>query len=141
MNAETQAFRRTVLPNGVRVLTEAIPTMRSAAIGVWVGVGARDETPDRSGVSHFLEHLLFKGTEQRSARSIATAVDAVGGEMNAYTSREHTAYYLRLPVAELEPGLRLLADVVSEPTRQPWGFESIVADPDGHLWVIATHVE
>jgi predicted Zn-dependent peptidase len=82
---------------------------------MWFAVGSRDEPAEIAGASHFLEHLLFKGTQQRSARSIALAVDAVGGEMNAYTTREHTAYYLRLPVAELHNGLELLADVVSAP--------------------------
>ena len=112
-------IERSELASGVRVITERMPEARSVSIGMWFAVGSRDE-PDRiAGASHFLEHLLFKGTEQRSARAIAMAVDAVGGEMNAYTSREHTAYYLRLPVAELDPGLRLLADVVSRPAFRP----------------------
>jgi predicted Zn-dependent peptidase len=105
----------TELPSGVRVVTERMPEARSVSVGVWVAVGSRDEPTEVAGASHFLEHLLFKGTEERSARAIAMAVDAVGGEMNAYTSREHTAYYLRLPVAELERGLELLADVVGRP--------------------------
>ena len=112
-------IQRTELASGVRVVTERMPEARSVSVGMWLAVGSRDEPDEIAGASHFLEHLLFKGTEQRSARSIALAVDAVGGEMNAYTSREHTAYYLRLPVAELEPGLRLLSDVVSEPAFRP----------------------
>jgi predicted Zn-dependent peptidase len=112
-------IERSELASGVRVVTERMPEARSVSIGMWFAVGSRDEHDEIAGASHFLEHLLFKGTEERSARSIATAVDSVGGEMNAYTSREHTAYYLRLPVAELEPGLRLLADVVSEPAFRP----------------------
>lgn len=108
-------IKRTELASGVRVITERMPEARSVSVGMWFRVGSRDEPTGLAGASHFLEHLLFKGTEERSARSIAMAVDAVGGEMNAYTSREHTAYYLRLPVAELEPGLALLADVVSQP--------------------------
>ena len=103
------------LPSGVRVVTERMPEARSVSVGMWFGIGSRDEPAPLAGASHFLEHLLFKGTEKRSAREIAMAVDAVGGEMNAYTSREHTAYYLRLPVAELERGVELLADVVGEP--------------------------
>lgn len=106
---------RSELPSGVRLVTERMPEARSVSVGMWFGVGSRDEPAAIAGASHFLEHLLFKGTAERSARSIALAVDAVGGEMNAYTSREHTAYYLRLPVAELRNGLELLADVVSEP--------------------------
>lgn len=108
-------IERSELTSGVRVITERMPEARSVSIGMWFAVGSRDEPGEIAGASHFLEHLLFKGTPQRSARSIALAVDAVGGEMNAYTTREHTAYYLRLPVAELHNGLELLADVVSAP--------------------------
>ena len=112
-------IERSELASGVRVITERMPEARSVSIGMWFGVGSRDEPSEIAGASHFLEHLLFKGTADRSARSIAMAVDAVGGEMNAYTSREHTAYYLRLPVAELASGLELLADVVSAPAFRP----------------------
>ena len=91
----------TQLPSGLRVVTERVPTALSVAAGVWVGVGARDEPDELSGVSHFLEHLLFKGTEERSARAIAAAVDRVGGDMNAFTAKEYTAYYCRVPAAEL----------------------------------------
>jgi predicted Zn-dependent peptidase len=113
------AIERTDLPSGVRVVTERMPEARSVSAGIWFGVGSRDEPERLAGVSHFLEHLLFKGTPERSARSIAVAVDAVGGEVNAYTSREHTAYYTRLPVAQLRFGLDLLVDVVSEPAFRP----------------------
>ncbi|MEX1217127.1 MAG: pitrilysin family protein [Acidimicrobiales bacterium] len=112
-------IERTELASGVRVITERMPEARSVSVGMWFAVGSRDEPAAIAGASHFLEHLLFKGTEERTARSIATAVDAVGGEMNAYTSREHTAYYLRLPVSELKAGVELLADVVSEPAFRP----------------------
>jgi predicted Zn-dependent peptidase len=108
-------IERTDLPSGVRVVTERMPEARSVSVGMWFGVGSRDEPAEIAGASHFLEHLLFKGTEDRSARGIAMAVDAVGGEMNAYTSREHTAYFTRLPSPQLRFGLDLLADVVSEP--------------------------
>jgi predicted Zn-dependent peptidase len=113
------AIERTDLPSGVRVVTERMPEARSVSAGIWFGVGSRDEPERVAGASHFLEHLLFKGTPERSARSIAIAVDAVGGEVNAYTSREHTAYYTRLPVAQLRFGLDLLVDVVSEPAFRP----------------------
>lgn len=101
---------RTVLPNGLRVLTEAIPTMRSVSFGIWVGVGSRDETPALAGVSHFLEHLLFKGTERRSALEISAALEAVGGETNAFTTREYTCYYARV----LDEDLPLAVDVVCD---------------------------
>ena len=109
----------TTLDNDVRIVTERMPEARSVTLGFWAGIGSRDEPADLAGASHFLEHLLFKGTEQRSARQIAVAVDAVGGEMNAFTTREHTAYYTRLPVGELAFGLDLLADVVGAPAFRP----------------------
>jgi predicted Zn-dependent peptidase len=103
-------IRRTVLPGGLRVITEAIPTMRSVAFGIWVGVGSRDETPALAGASHYLEHLLFKGTERRDAMQIAAAMDAVGGEMNAFTAKEYTCYYARV----LDTDLPLAVDVVTD---------------------------
>ncbi len=102
--------QRTVLPSGLRVLTEQVPGVRSAAIGVWVGVGSRDEAPGEAGASHFLEHLLFKGTEARSALDISASLEAVGGELNAFTTREHTCYYARV----LDRDLPLAVDVVSD---------------------------
>jgi predicted Zn-dependent peptidase len=110
----------TTLPSGLRVATEQVPGSRSVSIGFWAGIGSRDESGTLAGASHFLEHLLFKGTADRSARDIAVAVDAVGGEMNAFTSREHTGYYTRLPARELAFGLDLLVDVVGAPAfREP----------------------
>jgi predicted Zn-dependent peptidase len=106
---------KTTLPSGIRVVTERMPGAKSVATGVWVGVGSRDEPAALAGASHFLEHLLFKGTAERSARSIAVAIEAFGGEMNAYTTREHTAFYTRLPVDRLGFGLQLLVDVVGHP--------------------------
>jgi len=102
--------RRTVLPGGLRVVTEHVPGVRSAAFGIWVGVGSRDETPAQAGAAHYLEHLLFKGTERRSALDISAAIDAVGGEMNAFTSKEYTCFYARV----LDQDLPLAVDVVSD---------------------------
>jgi predicted Zn-dependent peptidase len=112
-------IEQTTLANGLRIVTETMPEARSVTLGAWVGVGGRDEPAELSGASHFLEHLLFKGTEDRSAREIAEAIDAVGGEMNAFTSREHTAYYARLPHQRLELGLGLLGDVLTSPALRP----------------------
>lgn len=111
--------QRTQLPNGIRVVTETMPEARSVTTGFWVAVGGRDEPAELAGASHFLEHLVFKGTETRTAREIAESVDALGGEMNAFTSREHTAYYTRLPAHDLEFGLGLLGEVLSEPALRP----------------------
>src|SRR3954468_18646504 len=105
--------RRTVLPNGLRILTEAIPAMRSVSIGVWVGIGSRDETPTLSGVSHFLEHLLFKGTRRRSALDISAEIEAVGGETNAFTTKEYTCYYQRVLDADLPLAVDVMGDLVT----------------------------
>ncbi len=115
---------QTELPNGLRIVTETMPEARSVTLGAWVRIGGRDESDDLSGASHFLEHLLFKGTERRSARAIAEAVDSVGGEMNAFTSREHTAYYARLPHEKASMGLEILGDVLSAPALRPHEVEA-----------------
>jgi predicted Zn-dependent peptidase len=104
--------RRTVLPSGLRILTEAVPAMRSVSFGVWVGVGSRDETRTLSGVSHFLEHLLFKGTRRRSALDISAAIEAVGGETNAFTTKEYTCYYARVLDADLPLAIDVMCDLV-----------------------------
>ncbi|MDT5015179.1 MAG: hypothetical protein QOD39_1339 [Mycobacterium sp.] len=106
------AVRRTVLPGGLRVVTEHIPSVHSASVGVWVDVGSRDEGPSVAGAAHFLEHLLFKSTPTRTAVDIAQAVDAVGGELNAFTAREHTCYYAHVLDTDLELAIDLVADVV-----------------------------
>ena len=80
--------KRTVMPGGLRIITEYMPTVRSAAIGIWVNVGSRDEVASQTGSAHYLEHLLFKGTKNRTALEISSSIDAVGGEMNAFTSKE-----------------------------------------------------
>jgi predicted Zn-dependent peptidase len=105
--------RRAVLPGGVRVLTESMPGLRSATVGAWVGVGSRDETRGHYGSTHFLEHLLFKGTTRRSAMDIATAFDAVGGEANAVTGKEHTCYYARVLDEDVEMASDVLLDMVT----------------------------
>ncbi|MCU1431926.1 MAG: peptidase domain protein [Actinotalea sp.] len=105
--------RRTVLPGGVRVLTEAMPGLRSATVGAWVGVGSRDERDGHHGSTHFLEHLLFKGTERRTAMDIAEAFDAVGGEANAATGKEHTCYYARVLDADVPMAVDVIADMVT----------------------------
>ena len=115
---------QTELPNGLRIVTETMPEARSVTLGAWVRVGGRDEPDELSGASHFLEHLLFKGTATRSAKQIAEAVDSVGGEMNAFTAREHTAYYARLPYSETELGIELLADVLTAPALRPAEVEA-----------------
>src|SRR5437867_3811109 len=101
---------RTVLPGGLRVVTESLPAVRSVALGIWVGVGSRDEDQAHAGATHYLEHLLFKGTRRRTALEISAEMDAVGGEMNAFTAKEYTCYYARV----LDTDLPLAIDVVSD---------------------------
>jgi len=109
-------IKRTVLPGGLRVVTEAMPGVRSASVGVWVGVGARDESPSLAGSSHFLEHLLFKGTTTRSALEIATAMDEVGGEFNAFTEKEHTCFYATVLDLQVPLAIEMISDVVLNAT-------------------------
>lgn len=113
--ADGQTIQKTTLGNGLRVVTESLAGSRSASIGAWFAVGSRDETPERSGVSHFLEHLLFKGTPDRSARAVAEAIDGVGGDMNAFTAREHTAFYARVPSSARDMAADVLFDVLRRP--------------------------
>jgi len=115
---------RTELPGGLRVLTETMPGVLSATLGIWIGVGSRDETPAISGASHFLEHLLFKGTRSRSALEIASAMDAVGGEMNAFTAKEHTCYYANVLASDLPLAVTLLGDLVTEALNTAPDLES-----------------
>ncbi len=123
-DADGGAVRRTVLPGGLRVVTETMPGVRSAAFGVWVGVGSRDETAALAGASHYLEHLLFKGTRRRTALEIAAEMDAVGGELNASTSKEHTCYYANVLDADLPLAIDVVCDVVTAATIQPSDVES-----------------
>jgi predicted Zn-dependent peptidase len=112
------------LPSGLTVAVEPMMSTRTAAIGVWVGVGARDESRELAGISHFLEHLLFKGTADRSAIDISQAIDRVGGDINAFTSKEYTAYYCRLPARHVEVGIDLLGDVLTSPALRDDDIDS-----------------
>ncbi|GGP48463.1 M16 family metallopeptidase [Saccharothrix coeruleofusca] len=116
--------RRSVLPSGLRVITERIPGVRSASVGLWVQVGSRDERADVAGAAHYLEHLLFKGTARRSAAVIAEEIDAVGGELNAFTAKEHTCYYAHVLDEDLPLAVDLVCDVVFEALCEPRDFET-----------------
>ncbi len=117
---ERDAFLgRTVLPNGMRILTEHMPQIRSASLGFWVGVGSRDEPLEISGISHFLEHLLFKGTARRSAREIAEAFDSLGGELNAFSAKEYTCYYAKVLDDYLEPAIEIMSDMIRNSLFRP----------------------
>lgn len=111
------------MANGVRVVTEHMPGLQSASLGVWVTAGGRHERADQNGIAHFLEHMAFKGTEKRSALDIAEAIEDVGGYINAYTSREMTAYYARVLAADTELALDVLSDIVLNPVFDPKEIE------------------
>jgi predicted Zn-dependent peptidase len=106
------AYDRTQLDSGIRILTEPMPAVRSVALGVWVGAGSRHEPAGLEGTTHFLEHMLFKGTATRSAEEIAESFDAVGGDVNAFTTREFTCFYARLLQEDLPMGVEILADML-----------------------------
>src|ERR1044071_5776224 len=105
--------RRTVLPGGLRVISESVPGVRSVAFGVWIGVGSRDESPSLSGASHYLEHLLFKGTKRRDALEISAALDEVGGELNAFTAKEYTCFYARVLDVDVPIAVDVICDMVT----------------------------
>jgi predicted Zn-dependent peptidase len=110
---------RTVLPGGLQVITESLPAVRSAAFGIWAGVGSRDEDREHAGATHYLEHLLFKGTKRRTALDISASMDAVGGELNAFTAKEYTCYYARVLDADLPLAIDVLSDMVTGSLIEP----------------------
>ncbi|GAA1153227.1 pitrilysin family protein [Nocardioides aquiterrae] len=132
----TSRIRRTVLPSGLRIISEQQAGVRSAAIGVWVGVGSRDESPTLHGCSHFLEHLLFKGTGERSALDISIALDAVGGEFNAFTAKEYTCFHARVLDEDLPLAVDVLGDMITASTLHA---EDVEAERDVILDEIAMH--
>src|SRR5207302_3287532 len=122
------------LDSGERLITERVTSVRSVALGFWIGAGSRDEPEARAGVSHFIEHLLFKGTGSYSAQEIAEIFDGLGGELNAATSREHTVVYARVPDSHLETALDVVADMVFSPT-----FNDLDSEREGVLAEIAVY--
>src|SRR3954468_1569225 len=105
----------TTLVNGVRVITEAMPHVRSVSVGVWVGSGSRRETPEQNGISHFIEHMLFKGTKRRSAEDIARSVDSIGGNLEAFTAKELVGFNTKVLAEHLSLAFDVLADLVLNP--------------------------
>ncbi|MGB9715025.1 MAG: M16 family metallopeptidase [Thermodesulfovibrionales bacterium] len=104
-------FRKEYLSNGIPVVMEPLRNMRSVAIGIWVKVGSRNEPFDKNGISHFLEHMFFKGTHKRTAKDIAVEIDSLGGELNAFTSKENTTFYIKILDEYIEKGVELLSDI------------------------------
>jgi predicted Zn-dependent peptidase len=118
-DSDGSVVARTVLPGGLRVVTETLPGVRSAAFGIWAGVGSRDEDATHAGATHYLEHLLFKGTGRRTALEISAAMDAVGGELNAFTGKEYTCYYARVLDADVPLAIDVLSDMVTGSLIEP----------------------
>jgi len=116
-------YQKTVLDNGIKVITEKIPFLKSVSIGVWVVTGSRDEQPHENGISHFIEHLLFKGTERRTAFDIAKEIDSVGGTLNAFTGREYTCFYAKVIDKNLPLAIDLLADIFLHSLMDPKDVE------------------
>jgi predicted Zn-dependent peptidase len=116
-------YRKLVLDNGVRLVTERLPTLKSVTVGIWVNTGSRDEQPSQSGYSHFIEHMFFKGTRSRSAADISREIDALGGEMNAFTTRETTTFYVKVLDQQLKQAIELLADLFHHSRFDPREIE------------------
>jgi predicted Zn-dependent peptidase len=144
---DPSAVRKSILPNGIRVLTEAVPQFSSATLGIWVENGSSYEPPELNGISHFLEHIFFKGTERRSAKDIAEAIDAVGGILNAFTGKEYTCYYAKVLREDLPTALDVLSDLFLHSTfaadeieRERGVILSEISEsedtPDDHIHVV-----
>ncbi len=116
ISSEHSLYRKTVLENGIRVVTEQIPYVRSVSLGVWANVGSRDEDAATNGISHFVEHMVFKGTKKRSVREIAQSLESLGGYLNAFTTKEQTCFYARVLDRHLADAMDVLADLVQNAT-------------------------
>jgi len=112
-------FKKTILPSGIKIISESVPYLKSFSLGFWFDVGSRDETASNNGITHFIEHMLFKGTQKRSALQIANEIEACGGYLNAFTSKEHTCYYGRGLGSHIEKTFDVLADMVQYPAFKP----------------------
>src|SRR6185295_859335 len=118
-----EGIRKEISGNGLVLITEPMRTLRSVALGVWMKKGSRHETADQNGISHFIEHLLFKGTETRTAQDIALVIDSVGGQMDAFTTKEHTCFYFKVLDRHLDIAIELLSDIVRHPKFLPEEIE------------------
>ncbi len=108
-------YHKTVLPNGIRIVTEEIPYLRSVSVGVWINVGSRDEDEKNNGITHFIEHMVFKGTERFSNQQIARSLESVGGYLNAFTTKEHTCFYARILDEHLQTAIDVISDLIQHP--------------------------
>src|SRR5438105_2021595 len=113
--SKPREIERTTLPNGVRLVTERMANVRSVSVGIWIGTGSREESPQESGISHFIEHMVFKGTKNRSAEQIARSVDSIGGGLDAFTSKELVSYNVKVLDEHLPEAFDVVADLVRNP--------------------------
>src|SRR5690349_10255321 len=114
---------REILPNGIRVVTERMPNVRSVSVGLWIGTGSREESPHETGISHFVEHMVFKGTKHRTAEQIARSVDSIGGGLDAFTSKELVSYNVKVLDEHLPEAFDVVADLVRNPLFEPKDIE------------------
>src|SRR5579862_7588404 len=114
-----EAVELTTLPNGLRIVSEMVPYVQSASVGLWIGIGSRDEEDPRRGISHFIEHMLFKGTEKRTAREIADAIESRGGHLNAFTGEEATCYETRVLAEDVPLAVDILTDMLRNSLFDP----------------------
>ena len=114
--SEEPGFNKTTLPNGLRIITESIPSVRSVSVGVWVFTGSRNESPELAGISHFIEHMVFKGTKKRRMHQIANRLESVGGYLNAFTGKEYTCYFARALDEHLPRAIDVVCDLILQPT-------------------------
>ena len=117
------AYRKSALPNGIRLVTETMPHVRSVTIGVWLTRGSRHETDERSGIAHFVEHMLFKGSDTRTAEDIAQSIDSIGGQLDAFTAKEYASYYIKVLDEHVPLAVDLLSDIVMRPAFVPEEIE------------------
>ena len=108
--------RKTVLENGVRILSEKLDHFRSVSLGIWVNVGSREEVKKENGISHFIEHMVFEGTKKRTSEEIANSIESLGGELSAYTSNELTSFYVKISKKHFDKALEILSDIIINPT-------------------------
>ena len=120
---EKSTYQKSVLDSGIRVVSETIPYVRSVSIGVWANVGSRDEKETKNGISHFLEHMVFKGTKNRSVKEIAQSLESLGGFLNAFTAKEQTCFYARVLDEHLSQAVDVLADLTQNATFEPGEME------------------
>jgi predicted Zn-dependent peptidase len=123
MRKKAAVINKTLLPNGVKIISQKMPHIRSVSMGVWVNVGARDEAGEQNGLSHFIEHMIFKGTARRSAYQIAKEFDAIGGHTNAFTAMEHTCYHAKVLDSHMETMVDILSDIFLNSTFEPQEVE------------------